>query len=228
MTPPLPNMRLRPSLLAAALAAAAAAAAPAGAQPVTIGSPVATNTFNGLGLPAVRRLGQTFVTPAGAQTLTSYAFFLGQSYNGANLRFDAGIYDFAAGGLVGALRPGFAGSDDAVGLTAYTVPNVSLLLAPGRTYALLLTATQVAGNDPNGALNLVGTTESPSGGPGGDSYAGGAFVFEDGGGWTATDFDLAFSMTFAPAQAVVPEPGTFGLVAVGVLAGAGAMRRRRA
>src|SRR5690348_15911639 len=105
---------MRPSrfLRAALIAAVAATAAPAGAQPFA-----PTNSLDGLGLPSLVHVGQTITVPVATPLLTGFTFHLGEAYNGANLRFDASVFEYAAGSVVGpavaALGP-FAGSSNAL------------------------------------------------------------------------------------------------------------------
>ena len=209
------------ALATLALATLAVTAAPAAAQPF---APV--NAVDGLGLPSVINVGQT-ISPIGATpVLTSFTFFLGDAYNGANLRFDASVFEYAAGSVVGpALRSvtGVAGSANLAGLDPFVFDIPDVALDPTRTYALLLSATAVADADPAGARNLFGTMEDPTTGLG-DVYAGGTLVFgDDRGALLELGFDAAFDATFSP----VPEPATVALLAGGLLAVASMARRRR-
>ena len=218
------SIRFLRSATAAALAALAATAAPAAAQPF---APV--SAVDGLGLPSVVHIGQT-ITPVGATpVLTAFTFFLGDAYNGANLRFDASVFEYAAGSVVGpalSTLTGVAGSANLVGLDPFVFDIPDVALDPTRTYALLLSATAVADGDPAGARNLVGTTEDPATGLG-DVYAGGTFVFGDERtALLELGFDAAFDAAFDARFSPIPEPATVALVAGGLVALAGTARRR--
>lgn len=218
--------RLR-SLTSAVIAAALVAlpAVPAAAQTVSVGSTSIVDSFNGLYYSALPVVGQTFVTPTGASYLQTFTLFLGDSYNGANLRFNAGVYAAGSSTPLFTAAAGVAGSSNTVGYDTYTFGFSNLLLSPGQTYAFLLNATSAADGDENGAVNLVGLA--------GDSYAGGSAVYSFGGPGALEQYDgdLAFRAEFtaAPTATTTPEPATFALVGGGLaLVGVAARRRRRA
>src|SRR4051812_17859647 len=93
-------MRTSTYLRAALLAAVTATAAPVAAQPFA-----PTSVLDGLGLPGLVPVGQPITPPAAMPLLTGFTFHLGDAYNGANLLFNAAVFEYAAGSVVGpALR----------------------------------------------------------------------------------------------------------------------------
>jgi hypothetical protein len=215
-------LRIR-SLTSAALFAALATA-PASTLVAQTISFAPTNTLNGLGFPAISIVGQSFGVAATSPYLQSFTLFLGDSYNGSSLRFDAGVYELGAPTPTRVAQTGAVGSSNVLGLDAYRFTTFNLLLDPSKQYAFLLRATGVADGDPNGALNLVGTTEDPNG-ISGDVYAGGTFVLgDDPTALAPLDFDAGFSADFTASA--VPEPATLALVGGGLLL-VGLVRRRR-
>lgn len=237
-------------LLAAALLVGAAAAAPAAAQaPATLGTSVGNNAVAAgrvAGDPTTyQTLAQSFTAPvAGCGTsvcyLQGFSLFMGDGFLGTGTRFRAYVFSFGADlALTGPAlfrSAEFAGSGNVFGLDPFRFDTPNLALARGGQYALVLSATEPYAGIADGSTVLASATLT-------DEYAGGALY----GARTGGDFaalgdpgafaavagapDLSFQATFTStaAAAVVPEPGTVGLVAAGLLgiAGAGVRGRRR-
>jgi hypothetical protein len=205
----------------AALVAAAVVAVPLGAQtidtrngqPLPVGGYALGATESAYGL---RTIGQSFVTPAGATSLTSFSFFLSRGAflpGGANdFTFVARLQAFTPGGIpVGPVL--FASAPRT--LSASTPLNVvaeelfttgGTAVTPGATYVAYLAALDA----PSTGGRFVSYYAT-------DQYAPGRV-------YGATDGDLAFVAQFAGTT--VPEPGTWLLVATGCAVLGASVRRR--
>lgn len=175
----------------------------------------------GFGTGFFPQVGQTFTVPGSAPYLQSFAFFLGDEENGGDLRFDFTIHQFDGAGIssgpLGTIE-GQIGSTSVDALVRYDFLLTNLRLNPGAIYVALMTATSPTG------FNVVGAAA--------DSwYGGGSLVVGRGEEeFDVVEYDAGFEAVFTPsAQAtVVPEPGTFLLVGLGLATLGLALRRHRA
>jgi hypothetical protein len=132
-----------------------------------------------------------------------------------------------------------SGSDNEAGFDSRTVGGdpaapLNILLSPGATYALVLSAFDGNALTPDPSTVLVGATAD-------DTYAGGSMfvsltsdktsLFGDGAFISDASFgsDVAFSASFTNSALVAtPEPATWMLMATGLMGvGVFAKRRRR-
>ena len=220
-----PQMRRSATFAAAtSLVAAAclAAALPLGAQTIDTrnGQPIPVGGFALGGTTsfyALRTIGQSFVAPAGATSLTSFSFFLSRGAflpGGADdFTFVASLQAFTSGGMpVGPVLFASAartlGASDPLNVVAeQRFVTSGTALTPGATYVAYLTALDAP---PTGGrfVSYYAT----------DQYAPGRVY------GAVAEGDLAFVAQFA--STTVPEPATWVLVAVGgALVGAFARRR---
>lgn len=224
-----------------------ALAAPAAAQ-VTVGTgapdlgigPLGVDSQNAGFIPTA--IAQTFFAPPGASYLQSFTFFLSSFANGGALKLNASVYAFSIDHLIGAAlftSPFVNGSDNEAGFDSRTVGGdpaapLNILLSPGATYALVLSAFDGNASTPDPSTVLVGATSD-------DTYGGAnsalfvslgpdkASLFGDGAFISDPSFgsDVAFSATFTNAALVAtPEPATWMLMATG-LVGVGVFTKRR-
>ena len=182
-------------------------------QPIPVGGYALGASESAYGL---RTLGQSFVTPAGATSLTSFSFFLSRGAflpGGANdFTFVARVQAFSPGGVpVGPVLFESAART----LSASSPLNVvaeqlfatgGTAVTPGASYVAYLTALDAP---PTGGRFVAYYAT--------DQYAQGRV-------YGASDGDLAFVAQFAGTT--VPEPGTWLLVATGCVALAASARRR--
>lgn len=214
------------SRLAAFAAAGLVAALPVGAQtidtrngqPVPVGGYALGATESAYGF---RIVGESFVVPAGATSLTSFSFFLSRGAflpGGANdFTFVARLQAFSPDGVpVGpVLFESAARTLSAAGplneVTEQPFVTGGTAVTAGATYVAYLAALDA----PSTGGRLVSYYAT-------DQYGLGRV-------YGATDGDLAFVAQFdATTAATVPEPGTWLLVATGcAVLGASARRRTR-
>jgi hypothetical protein len=217
-----------------ALAAVALAGTAAGAQPIAIAPTeplVALGKHLGGGL-AVATVGQTFLAPPGASTLTGYGLQLGGGTAGASLTVSTFLYALGPGDAISgdALFSATLAGNPSSAFDAYVRRGVttSVALTPGARYVALYTVSPSFGALPSIATNAVGVN-------GDDAYAGGSLVYADNGADLAAllrpgalvsggRYDLAFDATFT---STVPEPTSMALVGAGLLLLAVGERRRR-
>ncbi len=208
---------MRTSLITGFLAAAALAS-PLASQTVTIGPgitppPGSTTAWNpSLGLPQ----GQTFVVPFGFPVLQELRWFpliSTDDWETAELTFELYLWNGTApvGAPVASVPLEFM-------VDAASTPfSGSLELIEGQSYLAMMTGG-------TGDYGIVGFDPY-----GGDIYTGGSYVFFDGNAWQSTTgregpYDARFAATFAATT--VPEPATVVLMAAGLLAVLGLVRRR--
>lgn len=226
-------MTLRIRSLAACLAGLAVGT-PVLAQ-TTISAP-GGSTIGSFGPAATPTYGQTFTVPdTGDTRLDSFSFFLlnaapSMSFRGYVFSWDSGLGRAAGDALFTSAI--FAGPAEN-GSTRYDVATGGLALMSNSVYVAFLSTS---------GLDGVGQTSWASAGS--NPYAGGAFVFLNGGqvaaqwtneswttNWEGAGSDLQLEMAFNPAldPSVVPEPISVALLGSGHVAmgGIGAMRRRR-
>jgi PEP-CTERM motif len=226
-------------------AIALAFAVPAAAQ-ITVGTaspdlaigPLGVDSQNAGFIPTA--IAETFFAPPGESYLQSFSFFLSSFANGGALQLSASIYAFSADHLIGSAlftSPFVSGSDNEAGFDTRTIGGdptapLNILLSPGATYALVLSAFDGNATTPDPSTVLVGATFD-------DTYAGGAMflslapdnasLFGDGAFLSDPSFgsDMAFSASFtSTALVATPEPATLMLMATG-LAGVGLFAKRR-
>lgn len=182
-------------------------------------------------------IGQSFTVPTLAPRLSSFGLDLTNAFAGGALRFDAYLYAFdtanrrlTGASLWSALN--IAGSANDFAFDRRTFSIGSLALTPDAVYMFLLTTSNQGASVPADAGNLLGANDV-------NSYAGGSLWVSNNGssitGLLGTGAfesvsgvsDLSFTAVFTSSSAVVPEPATVLLTAVGVALLAGVARRRR-
>jgi hypothetical protein len=226
------------SSLKAAVVALAMAVAPASAQ--TIGSGTPTSGIDPFGFDTFYpstfgTVGQTFIAQSATPLLTSFRFYLTESFGGADLKFVGSVYEFSADHIVGPVlytSTVRSGSSNTLGYDSDQsfFSGLSVLLTGGHTYAFLL---QTASSSPDGSSNIVGTTTAntittgsliaSAGYTESDLQQSGAFGALPAGTYGA---DAALIATFSANVSTVPEPNSIVLLAAG-LAGVVVITRRR-
>jgi hypothetical protein len=193
---------------------------------------------------AVQTLGTDFTAVAERFQVTSnmaflqsFTFYLMNGFLGDQLFLNAAIYSFDVDHVTGpALFTSalFAGSGDDFNWVPYTISGsptpLNIAMAPGATYALVLSVLDGVASSTPGAGVAVGTTSD-------NLFSGGALMsFAGSNGELAAagafqDFgqnDVAFSATFTPDRVVAtPEPTTLTLVATAFVGVGGVVARRR-
>ncbi|MES2753738.1 MAG: PEPxxWA-CTERM sorting domain-containing protein [Pseudomonadota bacterium] len=204
---------------ALALMIAAVSAAPAAAQ-TTVGPGLDGNTFSprfGAFPNGTPNFGQTLLSPGG--TLTDFSFGETVVQIGGNVQF---VFAPVTGTTPG--TPLFTSSPFALLSGTNTISGINAATTAGQSYIGYLTTYQVANPVSQAFLGIYS---------GGASYTGGNSAFlssaadPTGSAFTPRTDDLAFTATFAPAVAAVPEPATWGLMILGFGAVGGVLRRRR-
>lgn len=187
------------------------------------------------GEPAFAAWGQTFVAPAGFHRLDTFSVWLQSGNESAgtdDVDFSGEVFEWSATGLVlvgqklhGDEHKHMAHSDPPPPFKEVRF-DVGVVLDPAKTYIFFLRADEFFDGEP-GELSVGGSFNY-------DPYPGGSeFISETSYNdlfvtpWLANGTDMAFVARFS----AVPEPSTYGLGGVGLIAGAVAFvhrRRRRA
>lgn len=243
MVPPLKT-------LVASFCLAAALTAPAVAQQINNLSKWVESGFDSiqpLGLmPATPTYGQTFRLPTDYDQMSDFSFQLRSSGTG-DVRFIAYLseWDDAAGSLTGSLLYLSATqtlpSSTATSFTPFTFSFPTLTLDPTKTYIAFLSTSAVGGNSAGGSAEMGSPNFKFSDGVGA-AYTGGRFVYFGNDSfnllydskWEGIEADdehrdAAFVANFSRSSQLVavPEPATYGMIAVLTLSGAIAFRRFR-
>ena len=165
-------------------------------------------------VPNTPSYGESFSSPGG--TLSSFTFF--------SIIDIVGTYaEFVVAPLHGA-TPGPALYSGKYALTSgsNTFSNLNVATTLGSEYLAYLTTFDVTGDVVTSAVFRVN-----------ESYAGGSVYYLNGSGNPTGSafnelsmYDFVFSATFTPAIAVTPEPSGLMLLATGMMATAGLVRRR--
>ena len=167
--------------------------------------------------------GQIFTCPQNDISLDSWTFYLAQ--NGAPLYFKFYVMawdGFKASGPIFFESPEVHTSVNG-NVETFTFSTGGLQLVAGNKYVSFISVSALFNEPPGEAVQAITA----------NTYAGGSFVLRSNGSnfgsltnssWGAlNDFDAAFTAVFT----AVPEPSTYSLLALGVLALLGTRRLRR-
>jgi len=184
------------------------------------------------GVPDTATYGQTFTVAAGAGSLTSFAFLIGNC--SARVTFRGKVYAWDGTKATGSSRFDGAAtslpSGSAFQLVTFTTGGITL---PAGTYVLFASTSQDQTGAPSSGCQWGSVADS--------TYTGGSFVFQDTGtntslwtssAWSTMAMDLAFQANFggppAPTSTTVPDASPIALLLTVVgLAGLGLQSRYR-
>ncbi len=174
--------------------------------------------------------GETFLDPAGNPLLTGMTFEI-NDFSTPAIPFQAYVYAWNGTSITGPalFTSAVMSVPSASGFQAVTVPTPGTVLTPGDEY-IAFYSTLGDGGDPS-STSAWGFMQNP---PADNAYTDGTFEFNNSTNfsaltsptWISLGSDLAFTLTFAPAPAAVPEPSSVFLL-VTVITALGFLARRK-